>query len=102
MSVVDLTGKLGLSEKPKIKIGDVELTVNTSASSILQLMALSSKEMGAQEILQATDLLFDAKSKKTLDKLDLSLNDLTVVLETAMTLVVGETEGEAETLDTTS
>lgn len=102
MSVVDLTGKLGLSEKPKIKIGDVELTVNTSASSILQLMALSSKEMGAQEILQATDLLFDAKSKKALDKLDLSLNDLTVVLETAMTLVVGETEGEAETLDTTS
>lgn len=102
MSTVDLTGKLGLAEKPKIKIGDVELVINNSASSILQIMAsLGGDTVDPKNIVEALDLLFEPKSKKALDKMSLSFEDLTLVINTAVELIVGEV-GEAETLGTTS
>ena len=100
---VDLTDKLGMGELPVIKIGSSELKVNNSAKSVLQLMALvGGEEVAPQGVLDALDIIFDAKDRKTLDKLNLSFEDLHTIISTAMDLIMGDVEGEAETLDTTS
>ena len=102
MATIDLTDKLGISEKPTIKIGKETLTVNNSATTMLQIMAtLGGDNVEAKDLIAAIDLLFDEKSRKAIEKLNLSFNDLTTLIQTASSLVVGEA-GEAATLDTTS
>lgn len=99
---IDLTDKLGLGEQPTIKLGNAEVSVNNSAKSVLQLMTLvGGDEVTPQNVLDAYELLFDAKDRKTLDKLNLSFVDLHLLIETAMQLIVGEATGETETLATT-
>ena len=99
---VDLTGKLGLAPKPTITIGETVLTVNDSAQNMLLVMQTVGDEPDAAKIMEAAKLLFDAKSTKALNSLNLNLSDYLKVIEAAMNIVTGEVEGEAETPDTTS
>lgn len=99
---VDLTGKLGIGEKPTITIGDAVLTVNDSATNVLQILAKIEDGMGAKEVKEVSDMLFDKQGKKDLERLDLSFTALSEVVSTAIDLVMGRAEGEAETQATTS
>ena len=99
--VVDLTEKLGLAEKPAVKVGDVELVVDDSARNMLQIMKLMEEGYTPQNIIDMCDLLFDKASRKELDKLGLSFADFTAVIEAAIDLVMGDGEGNAETPATT-
>lgn len=101
--VIDLTGKIGLSERPQIKVGDVMLTVNNSARNMIQVLSITGADVDPAKVFEATDLLFDAKSKKAIDKMDLSLDDYMTVLEAAMDAIMGgeDAEGEAPTPATT-
>lgn len=100
--VVDLTGKLGLGEKPQIVVGDVTLTVNDSARDVLQVLSLT-QDMTPANVLKACDLLFDKDSRKALNGLDLSMGAMVKVMETAIGLIMGEDGdgGNAETPATT-
>ena len=88
--VLDLTGKLGLAGKPRIKVGDVELVVNDSARDMLRIMQISGGDVGPSELMEMCGLLFDADGRDALDALDLSLDDYTVVIDAAISLVTGE------------
>lgn len=101
---IDLTDKIGLGGKPKVVIGDVELVVNDSAPTMLQIMKLVEGEPGPAELFQACDLLFDKPSRKALDALNLSFSDFAEVVSAAVELVAGEdgeNPGNAQTPATT-
>ena len=98
---VDLTGKLGMGEKPTITIGETVLTVNDSASNMLLVLDKISDGIDARDALDVAGLLFDAKSGKQLAKLDLNLDDYMTVIEAAVDLVMGGDGGNGGTPATT-
>lgn len=96
---IDLTGKLGLEPRPTITIGDVTLTVDNSATNMLRIL----NEIGdgiteVKTVLAVSELVFDPKSRKALDKLGLSFQDFSTVVSEAVGLIVGGgDEGNAGT-----
>lgn len=102
---VDLTGKLGLEGKPTITVGGEVLTVNDRASNMLRVMEAMGSDPGAMSVaavLEVSKLVFEPKSAKALDALDLSFQDYAEVVSSAIELIVGSAEGEAGTQATTS
>lgn len=100
-NIIDLTGKLGIAERPAVVIDGVRYEVDDSAKSVLQLVALISGEVDTKNVRAAYELLFDAPTRKRLDKLNLSFADFVALINAAMTLVYdsagGEGAGEAPT-----
>ena len=90
--VIDLTEKLGLADKPRITIGDVELVVNDSARSMLRIMELSGGDAAPDPatLMEMCDLLFDEESLPALEALELSFDDYMTVLDAAITLITGD------------
>lgn len=97
MATIDLTGKLGLGKRPAIEIDGERYEVDNSAKSILQLMALVEDGVEASDIPKAYELLFDAPTRKRLDKLNLPFEGFVQLINAAVQLVSGDEQGEAET-----
>ena len=88
--------------KPTITIRGEVLTVNDSARNVMQVMKLVREGMTVEAVLEAATLVFEPKSRKALDRLDLSFHDFAEVVNTAVNLILGDDqEGEAETPATT-
>ncbi len=101
MKVIDITEKLNFEEKPKIKIRDVEITINNSAETVLKAMPLLNKGK-TENILEVISLLVPKDNMEKLSKLDLSFEDFTIFIESAIKLITGSSEeGEAQTRTTT-
>lgn len=98
---VNLTDKLGLDGRPTITIGDLTLSVDNSARTVLQVAELTSAGLDATSFDKIATLIFGKEDKKALDKLELSFTDYSTVIDAAADLIMGA-EGEVETLDTTS
>lgn len=88
---VDLTERLGLAERPTITVGDVTLTVDNSAMTVIRVFELvgDGREAGVREIAQACELLFDEGSREALEGLRLDMADYAQVVRAAMELAVG-------------
>ena len=100
--VVDITEKLGMQGRPELKIGDARVKVDNTAKTMLQVLTVmgdDADDVTPKKILEIYDLLFDEKSRKELDKIDLDFDDFTIVVESAMDLVMGDggDEGNART-----
>ena len=91
---VDLTGKLGLGERPTITIGDVTLVVDDTARNMIRVFeAMGDGEgMAPADVMGMASLLFEAPSAEALDALGLSFADYTAVVTTAVDLVLGADE----------
>lgn len=103
-TTVNLTDKLGMAGRPKIEIGDVTLTVDTRAETMLKLMELlgDGEEFNPQDVFAAARILFDEDDYAELSAMELDFTDFNTVIATAMDLIAGgAAEGEAETLATT-
>ena len=84
-----LTDKLKFNEKPQIEIKGKKLTINNSATTVLQLMDVvqnSGEIAGAKAVI---DLLFNDKDKKAIDSLNLSIEDFLKLCEVCMDLALG-------------
>lgn len=84
-----LTDKLNFNEKPQVEIKGKILTINNSATTVLKLMDTvqnSGELAGTQAVV---DLLFDAKDKKTIESLHLSISDFIKLCEVCMDLALG-------------
>ena len=101
---VDLTGKLGMGGKPTITIGDAVIEVNNGASDVLRMMELigDSGELSPSAMAKTAELLLGKGGVKALDGMGLSFDDFSTVLTTAMELVTGSAEGEAEATPATT
>lgn len=93
--VYDITDKLTFAEAPVIKIKDVEITVDDSATTAIKLMSLigNGDEMNADAVLECANLLF-GKDMKKLEKLNLNLQDFMTLVMEASDLIVGGEQGE--------
>ena len=102
MKVIDITEKLNFEEKPKIKIRDVEITVNNRAVSILKLMPkLNKANISLDDIMDTINELVSEEDIKKLESLDLNLEDFITFFKSAIELITGDIEGEVLTRTTT-
>ena len=105
--IVDITDKLDMDGNPYLIIKDEKLEVNADAATMLKLMGkyeeISSSEATPKDILDLYNLMFPEKSQKKIEKLKISFKDLTVLVEEAQKLIVGEDEqGELPQIPTTT
>ena len=89
--VIDITDKLTFDGNPSLKIKGKSLEVNADAPTILKVMGLmGSGDPGPQEIVDMYEMMFPEKSKTEIAKLKLNFADLIVVVEAAVSLIVGD------------
>ena len=95
--VIDITEKLTFEGNPSLLIKGKKLEVNADAPTMLKVMGLmGSDDPGVSEILKTYDMMFPEKSKKEIEKLGLSFNDLIVVVQEAVGVIVGGVSGQGE------
>lgn len=85
-----LTDKLKFEENPQIEIKDKILTVKADAETVLELMDIVNSKGEIEGALEAVNILFSEKDRKTIKGLKLSMADFTTLVSTAMQLAVGE------------
>lgn len=102
MKTIDITEKLNFEEKPAVIIGDTAITINNSAVAMLKILPrlddLTSNPAALTDIL---NLLVPESDRKKLSALELSFGDFVTFIEAAVSLVTGDSEGEAVTRTTT-
>lgn len=103
--VIDITEKLAFDEKPAVVIRGRSFQVNDDAKTVLEIMGDFENKSEKAAIMTALGRLFSEDDKNDLIE-KLRFKDLVVVVESAMSLVIGEndedtTAGEAETHTTT-
>ena len=87
---VDITDKLSFEGNPSLVIKGKAIDVNADAPTMLKVM--SANDPGAQEILEAYDMMFPEKSKKEIERMKLGFNDLIIVVQEAVQLISGMEE----------
>lgn len=95
--VIDITDKLALDGNPTLRIKGKAIEVNADAPTMLKVMAIMTGDNpGAEEIIEAYELMFSDTARKELEKLKLSFADLVIVIKEAVNLVTGtgDTGGE--------
>lgn len=96
---VNITDKLEMDGNPFLVIKNESLEVNADAATMLKLMGkygeMQAAEATPKDILDLYDLMFPKESQEKIEKLKLSFKDLTVLVEEAQNLIVGE-EDESE------
>lgn len=95
--IVDITDKLSFDSSPALVIKGRNLEVNADAPTMLKVMGLMGTENpGPQEIMDAYDLMFPEKSKKEIERLKVSFSDLMIIVESAVSLIIGEDDSRGE------
>lgn len=90
---IDITDKLSFEENPSLIIKGKNIEVNADAPTMLKVMGLmSSDDPGAQEILEAYNMMFPEKSKREIEKMKLGFKDLIIVVQEAVQLISGVEE----------
>lgn len=97
--VVNITDKLEFEANPIMAIGTLEVEVHADAETMLRLMEVFAKESELEAVGKAMDLIFDPEDVKAICNLKrngkkLSAKSLMVIVQEAMNLVMGESEGE--------
>lgn len=91
-----LTDKLKFTEKPKLTIKDVTVTINNSATTVLELMDVVQNKgelAGANAIF---GLLLNDKDRKKIESLDLPIDDFVTVCQVMMDLALGNDPDEEQ------
>ena len=94
MKTMNITKKLNYAKKPSLIIGETVIEVNLKAMDLFE-------DLSPSDMPQVASLLFGEEGSKKLDALDLSFDDYLMVITSAVELVTGKEEGEAETRSTT-
>lgn len=94
--VVDITDKLSFDGNPALMIKGKKLEVNADAPAMLKVMGVMADEPGINEIAKVYDMMFSEKTKKEIEKLSLNFDDLIIVIQEAVSLIVGEEDSRGE------
>ena len=97
MKKYDITDKLTFDGNTALVIKGKELEVNADAPTMLKVMNFfGSDGVEIEQINQAYELIFPEKSRKEIEKMKLSVKDWMTVVQEAVGLVVGESDGRGE------
>ena len=91
-----LTDKLKFDEQPKVEIKGKVLTINNSAVNVLKLMDIVQTKGEIEGTKAVLELLFSPKDRKTIEGLNLSMEDFTVFCSVCMELAVGNDPDKTE------
>ena len=93
----DITEKSSFDENPCLTIKGKDIEVNADAPTVLKAMGIfTSEDTGADDIVTIYDLIFPEESKKKLEALKPSFNDLIIIIEEAIMLITGEEAATGE------
>lgn len=94
--VIDITDKLSFEENPKILIKNVEVSVNSDATTMLQIMQIvgEGKNITPKDIVSLYDLLFSEDDQKKIKKLNLNIKDFQTVVQAAISIITGSNDDE--------
>ncbi len=101
--IIDITDKLNFEEKPKIKIKDVEISINNNAVAMLKIIPkFSKKKIAPEDILEVINLILTKEEAEKVEKLGLGFEDYMTFIEAAVSLITGsDGSGEIPTPATT-
>ena len=85
--IIDITDRLSFGERPRVKIKEVEIEINTDAPTVLKIMSVMNDDGDPLKMYQ---LLFDKENKTRLEQMKLSFKDFMKVIEISMNLATGE------------
>lgn len=97
--VINITDKLEFEANPILEIGTIEVEVNADAEIMLRLMGVFAENGELEAVGKAMELIFKPEDVKAICNLKrngkkLSAKSLVVIVQEAMNLVMGESEGE--------
>lgn len=91
----NLTDKLNFDDAPEIEIKGKIITVKADAVTVLKVMGIVEEVGEVEAMVKARDLLFSEKDLKVIDKLNLNMADYITLMQTALSLALGEDPDEA-------
>lgn len=96
--IIDITEKLDFDSNPKIKIKDKEYEVDASAETVLKVMGLYGEngEISPSSITTMYELIFSAKDRKEIAKLNLKFKDFQTLVMAAVGVIIGDEEDQGE------
>ena len=93
--VINITEQLNFEDKPKLKIKNITIEVDDSATNALKLMEIMSN-VGENPTINDLNAMycsmFSESDRAKIDKLSLNINDFSVLINAAMSLITGEQE----------
>ena len=97
--VINITDKLEFETNPILEIGTIEVEVNADAETMLRLMGVFAENGELEAVGKAMELIFKPEDVKAICNLKqngkkLSAKSLVVIVQEAINLVMGESEGE--------
>lgn len=96
--IIDITDKLGFAERPAIRVRGSVLEVDNTAVTLLRVMQIvgDGNGLGVDEINAVYELLFDAKARKAIDRMQLDVEDFTTLVMEAIGAATGQAEEDDE------
>ena len=91
-----LTDKLQFEDNPQIEICGRLVTVKADAVTVLKLMDIVKNKGEVDGALEAVGLLFSEDDQKTIEELNLSMQNYVALVSTAIQLAVGEDPDEEQ------
>ena len=100
--ILDISDALHFEDSPKMKItNDLTVTVSNEAAVILEILPLIENGRSGAGLVTACNKLFSPEDYEAIMKLKLSFPDFMTLIRSAISLVTGDSEGEAQTRATT-
>ena len=94
---VDITEKLSFDGNPVLVVKGHDLEVNADAATVLKVMGVLGEESTPKQVLDMYNLIFPDKTRKEIENLKLSFNDLQILVSSALNLITGEADDAVET-----
>ena len=93
--IINITEQLNFEDKPKLKIKNITIEVDDSATNALKLMEIMSNAGENPTINDLNSMyhaVFSEADRAKIDKLSLNINDFSVLINAAMSLITGDQE----------
>lgn len=94
---VDITEKLSFDGNPVLVVKGRDLEVNADAATVLKVMGVIGEGSTPKQVLDMYNLIFPDKTRKEIEKLKLSFNDLQILVSSALDLITGDADDTGET-----
>lgn len=94
---VDITEKLSFDGNPVLVVKGRDLEVNADAATVLKVMGVIDEGSAPKQVLDMYNLIFPDKTRKEIEKLKLSFNDLQILVSSALGLITGDADDAGET-----
>lgn len=93
--VINITEQLNFEDKPKLKIKNITIEVDDSATNALKLMEIMSnagENPSINDLNSMYHAMFSESDRAKIDKLSLNINDFSILINTTISLITGDQE----------